>query len=51
MRAIVKDLIRRREEHEQRIEKLLTSNYRYEDPTKASGFQEFSEVLRKLEGD
>jgi hypothetical protein len=49
---IITDLVRRREDHEERINKLLDPNYHHQDKTKASprgGYEEFSEMLRKLE--
>jgi hypothetical protein len=54
LKRVISDLVRRREEHEERINKLLDPNYQHQDATKSSprgGYQEFSEVLRKLEAE
>lgn len=52
MQRVIKELVRKREEHEERINKLLDPNYQHHDTTKTSprgNYQEFSEMLRKLE--
>lgn len=54
VKRVISDLVRRREEHEERINKLLGPNYHHQDATKCSprgGYQEFSEVLRRLEAE